>query len=189
MAIFWIFVQQVCYCCIKYAYENILGRKIKVRAYVIFHGLILLALFFMAFETDAGINLAFHFIPKKIQHFYPHLRWNFFFAVMFAYDLLLLTYAWRIYRLFVAEKPKPATVQTVLLQDALIVLFAFGVYFLYHWGLVMSFYRFRLPIWRIRGIQLFFTGVLDFFFPLIEAACGLMLWRVYKTAKKDRLGA
>lgn len=186
MALFWIFVQQICLCYIKRAYEDVMGRT--ARAHMAAQGVFFLFLLLVAFDLYFGFDFIYGRLPEGAVAFYGRLKWNFFCCVMLVLDALLVAYAWRMYRLYMRGAQdsfvpsSPARVRAVDLA----VTIAFVLPFLwYHAGLTDTALRHGLSDADIRAQQFFFIKIANFFYAFFEGAAAVLLWRIYRRVRRE----
>lgn len=188
MALFWILVQQLCLCYIKWAYEDIMGRAARVRAYMAMHGALFVLLLLIAYDLHFGFSLVYGRLPAGAAAFYGRLKWNFFCCVMLVLDALLVAYAWRMYRLYMrdAREPfAPSSPARVRAGDFALTA-AFLLPFLwYHAGLTGAALRHGLSAAEIRALQFFFIKISNFFYALFEGTAAVLLWRIYRCVRRE----
>jgi hypothetical protein len=183
MFLFWILVQQVCLCCAKWAYEDILGRT-STKRYVAFHAVIFLTLVILAFDTLFGVDIVFGMLPIGALRFYGRLKWNFLCDVMLILDALLVFYGLRIYRMYMSERPKTPSRTRVRTED-FIVAAGFLLFFIaYHRGMTDAILTYNLSGAAVRRLQFVFIRICGFFYMLFEGSGAVLLWRVYMKSRE-----
>ena len=190
MAVFWIFVQQVCLCYIKWAYEDIMGRTSRMRAYMVMHVAFLALLILIGFDLLFGLDFVYSQLPKKTWFFYPRLKWNFLCTVMMLIDAHLVFYAWRLYRLYMAAPQVPFKTSSPMLvrvQDLVVTLVFFVMYLWYHAGMTNTALSHRLGDEEVLTLQFFFIKITNFFYAFFEGTAAALLWRIYSRVKKEGL--
>lgn len=191
MVLFWILVQQVCLCYIKWAYEDLNGRARRAR--LTMAAQVPLFVFFaaLAFDQLLGLDFAYGRLPAGALYFYGRLKWNFFCAVMLVLDALLVAYAWRMSRLY-ARAPEtpfiPSSPALVFLCDAAIAALFASTFIWYHAGMTEIALRLRLGPEDVRMLQYFYIKVSNFFYALFEGTAAILLWGVYRRIRKEADG-
>lgn len=191
MVLFWIFVQQVCLCFIKRAYEDIMGRAERVRSFIVMQAVFFGFLALLAFDLLLGFDFAYRWLPEGAFFFYGRLKWNFFCDVMLILDALLVAYAWRIYRLYTRapQAPlEPSSPARVCLQDAVLSALFFALFLWYHAGMTKAALRHGLRDEEVRMLQFFFIKFSNFFYALFEGTAAVLLWRIYSGVRKEAEG-
>lgn len=192
MALFWIFVQQVCLCFIKWAYEDIMGRAARVRVYMVMHALFFAFLLILGFDLFFELNFVYRWLPKRAFFFYGRLKWNFFCEIMLILDALLVAYAWRVYRLYMRapQTPfEPSDPMRVCLQDIALSALFLAPFLWYHVGMTKMALWYSLSDPEVRVLQLFFIKFTNFFYALFEGTVAVLLWRIYRSVRKEGIAA
>lgn len=189
MVLFWIFVQQVCLCCIKWAYEDILGHGERIKKYAAINIVIFMLCVLYAFDQQLGIDVLYNMFHKRLLFAYHRFRWNFFCGAMLVLDSLLLMYALRIYKLFMSSNPRPASRLAVFTGDCLVGGAFFAFFLVYHWGMGSVFYSHWLSVESHDAIQFFYIKIANFFYAFFEGMFAVLLWRIYRVIKQEEVRA
>ena len=187
MVLFWILVQQICLCCIKWAYEDILGRGAGVRRYIAANVAAFLFCLLLAFGCQFDVDPIFPLLPSGLHAIYHRLRWNFFCNVMLMLDALLVAYALRIYRLYMSPSPEAGSKKGVFFADLLIGGAFFGFFLLYHWGLCVTVQRHTLSLVALDTIQFFYIKIANFFYAFFEGTLAVLLWKIYRRIERSEV--
>lgn len=184
MAMFWIFVQQVCLCFIKLAYEKIMERPRRARLCYVVQGAAFVGLMIFAFDLMLGVSCFWRYIPREAWPFYGRLKWNFLCWVMLVLDALLVAYGWRIYKLYTrgADKFALSSPLRVAAEDLAIVAVFLAPFIWYHMGMTSFAIRYGLPDEDVRTLQFFFIKIANFFYAFFEGTAAVLIWKVYRSA-------
>lgn len=188
MALFWILVQQVCLCYIKWAYEDMMGRASRMRAYMALHGVFFVFLLSVGFDLLLGLDFVYGRLPEGALFFYGRLKWNFFCEVMLVLDALLVVYAWRMYRLYMREEGsslEASSPMRVRAWDIVVIVVFFAPFLWYHAGMTEAALRHGLDDEQVRTLQFFFIKVANFFYALFEGTAAVLLWRIYRLVRRE----
>lgn len=189
MVLFWILVQQICLCCIKWAYEDILGNSGVVKWFVAANVALFFCCVLFAFDSRLAVALVYESLPTGVRHIYDRLRWNFFCSVMLILDGLLIMYGFRIYKLYMSQVPAVRPRLAVGIGDFVaggIFLVFFGVY---HYGMASVAMSHRLSEVDLYAIQFFYIKIANFFYAFFEGTLAVLLWRVYRRIKSSEVVA
>lgn len=185
MVLFWILVQQICLCFIKWAYEDLRERPFAVLRYGAVQGIFFFLFFLLAFDTLFGLDFVYSRFPEKAFFFYPRIRWNFFCTVMLILDALLVAYGWRIYRLYMANFPRMQSAETVFMQNFVLVAAFLILFFAYHAGMTRAALRYDFSQESVWATQFFFIKIANFFYAVFEGIGAAMLWKMYRKMRGE----
>ena len=184
MALFWIFVQQACLCCVRLALSDLGGwgtvssRRRDFLRFLLLHGTLLLFLAILA----AG---DLWFLPHVHAHRNnsPSLVWQFFCTVMLALDGGLLSAEWRIFRLHASGGMElPEKRDSAFLWWTAACLLLYGIYFR---GALSAAFRLRLSLREWEFLCLFYFRIINGLYFLLEGAMGMIAFLLYRNLKRE----
>ncbi|GHS90954.1 hypothetical protein AGMMS49957_17640 [Synergistales bacterium] len=99
MGLFWVLVQQTCFCGTKILYESLSRERARVRTILFFQCVIFLAFCAVSFERELGIPFLSSALWIGERDFYPWAVRVILCSGMVLFDALLALYIYRIFRL------------------------------------------------------------------------------------------
>jgi hypothetical protein len=186
MGVFWVFVQQVCYVCVKYAHDDIAGRVGGVSRLIATQICAFLALLTFCFLRELGFDGATSVFRMTRFDAYPWATRIAICSAMILFDLLLVIYFARIVRIYrrglsAARPTLPGDVAAL----AAVVLLGAG-----YFGLgTAATERFAFTMRQYVWIGRFFIQISNFFYVGLEVGGALLFWFFLKRLRTERRGA
>jgi hypothetical protein len=181
MALFWIFVQQVCFCGVRWACEDLgrTGRSIRPLARIQAGILLLLAAL-----AAADLWLLPPIFPHDNNS--PSLVWQFLCTVMMALDGGIVAGVWRIHRIH-ATRENPGEDRSLRFARIWAVgcLLVYGLYFA---GALPAVGRYGLNGREWEALCLFYFRIVNLFYLVLEGSAGLIALALWRNLRKEAAG-
>lgn len=100
MGLFWVFIQQICFCGVGYVYGNLVHPDRGSQKFFGRQAIAFLVLCLLCFERELGIPFLSSLLLLEEGDFYPWAILIILCSAMILFDALLLLYTWRVYRVY-----------------------------------------------------------------------------------------
>ena len=182
LGLFWVLIQQGCFCGVKYIYEGLIPDGQGLRRIVAAQVFFFAALTALCFERELGLALLSSALKYGDRDFYPWAMRITLCSAMILFDALLLLYAFRIYRLYrrglaAAGPTLPADAALALLTCALCVAYTAGAI---HATLVRD-----IPMDDFYWTGRAFIQLSNFFYVPLEITGAVLLYRFWRTVREN----
>ena len=183
LGLFWVLVQQSCFCVVKYVYEGLIpnGRSLR---YIVSLQLVFFAfLVLLCFEEELGLKFLSLMLKTGRRNFYPWAVRVALCSAMILFDALLLLYGFRIYRLY---KYGITALSSTLIIDFILTLSVFAVCVIYtacmiHAALARNI-SMNIYMWMGRA----FIQFSNFFYVPLEITGAVLLYKFYKAVHENK---
>lgn len=182
MGLFWVFIQQVCFCGVGYVYGDLVHEAFGRRAFFLRQSLVFLALCLLCFEKELGISCLSGALAIGERNFYPWTIRILLCSAMILFDTLLLLYTFRIYR--VCTRGREAIRPTLPVDLCLVA----GVSFLcvaYIRQSIDTALLHDLSMWDYTWLGRAFIQLSNFFYVPLEIAGAILLYFFRKTVRRS----
>ncbi len=179
MALFWVFVQQICLVCARWACDDLSGEKKHLTPFMAAQAV----LFIVAAALAAG-DLT-DWLPRLHEHTNnsPSMVWQFICTVMLALDGGLIAYAWRFYRLHALKGNLPVdNALKLFVAWGTVCLLLYGIYFAPALSIAV---RHSLSLWEWEYICLFYFRIVNTCYLILEGGMGLVVFLLWRNLRKE----
>ena len=182
LGLFWVLIQQGCFCGVKYVYEGLIPKGQSLRRIVAAQAAFFAVLVVLCFERELGLAFLSSALRFGDRDFYPWAMRIALCSAMILFDALLLLCAFRIYRLYrrglAAARPTlPADAALFLLTGALCVAYTAGII---HATLAND-----LPMDDFYWMGRAFIQLSNFFYVPLEITGALLLYRFWRAVQEN----
>lgn len=187
MGLFWVLVQQACFCCVKYVYAGIVSgggtaafvrQRRRIAAVQIAAAASLVVL---CFERELGVGGLSRLLDLDAADFYPWAVRMALCAAMILFDALLLLYTFRIYRIY---RHGLSAARPTLPADAALTAGVLALWALYEAGGIHAALSRGLTIDDYVWIGRAFIQISNFFYVPLEI-CGASLMYIFWRSVRD----
>ena len=182
MGLFWVMVQQLCFACLKYAHNCVVGTR-ETGKLLLSQGFAMALLAVFCFEYELGIGFPSKALLIGKVDYYPWAVRITLCGAMILFDSLLVLYFARIVRLYrrglSAARPTLAADLAVL---AFVVVLCGG----YLYGSIASAQRLRFNMFHYIWIGRFFIQISNFFYIILEVGGALLAWSFLRRLLRDK---
>ncbi|MDR1732959.1 MAG: hypothetical protein LBR61_12805 [Synergistaceae bacterium] len=180
MGLFWVLVQQICFCGARYLYEGLLSDRSLRRFYA---GQFVIALLFvcLCFERELGLPFFSSWLVVGTRDFYPWAVRITLCGVMIAFDMLLLLHVYRVFRIY-----KRGRVRFASWADGAIVAGTGLLCVVYIWRSIRATLAFNLSIDDYTWIGRAFIQFSNFFYMPLEIGAAFIFYAFLKTLRREK---
>ena len=188
MGLFWVLIQQCCFCGVKYIYESLIPngqslRRIVMTQLILFTGLVIIC---------SEYELSIKFLSTALRfgdiNFYPWAVRITLCSAMILFDSLLLLYAFRIYRIykFGLSAVKPVLFTDLALTLSICIICAGYIACSIHAKFARNISMDSPQVYSQIGRA--FIQFSNFFYVPLEITGALLLRKFYKAVRNNKAG-
>lgn len=185
MGLFWVLVQQVCFCGVRYVYESLVPCGRSARRIAAPQAAVLVLLTILCFERELGIPFLSSLLVFGLRDFWPWTMRIALCGAMILFDALLLLYTYRIYRIY--RRGLQAAGPT-LAGDAALTLLVLALCAGYAAGSIRATLAHDISMDDYTWIGRAFIQISNFFYAPLEIAGAALLWRFWRAVREDAEG-
>ena len=181
LGLFWVLVQQACFCGVKYVYEGLIPGGQGPRRIVAAQLALFATLAVLCFEEELGLGFLSTALKFGIKDFYPWAMRMALCSAMILFDALLLLYAFRIYRLY---RHGLSAARPTLPVDAALTLFACVLCVAYTAGTIHATLARNISMKVYMWMGRAFIQVSNFFYVPLEITGAVLLYRFWRAVRE-----
>lgn len=183
MGLFWVLVQQVCFCGVGYVYGDLArGSAFPVRRFLLRQAAVFAVLCALCFERELGIPFLSSMLIIDGRDFYPWAVRITLCSMMILFDALLLVYTWRVYGIYTRGRQ---TVRPTWRGDLCVVIGVGLLCVLWIHRSIATTLLHNLSMWDYTWMGRAFIQLSNFFYVPLEIAGAILLYFFRKAVRRS----
>ena len=185
LGLFWVLIQQCCFCMVKCVYEKLIPNGQGLRRIVLIQAFLFIILAILCFEQELSIKFLSSLLFFGRRNFYPWAVRIILCSAMILFDALLLLYTFRIYKLY---KFGLAAMRPVFPVDFALTLFICVICAGYISGTIHATLTRNISMNLYFWLGRAFIQFSNFFYVPLEIAGAVLLYKFYHSVRNNKAG-
>lgn len=180
MGLFWVLVQQLCFVCVKYTYDDIVTGRGQRKRLAVQQGIVFFAMVFFCFQYELGFSDIPLALFIKGTEYFPWVVRITLCCAMILFDSLLLLYVFRIVRVYRygLKTAHPTQRGDLIVLVLVTILLGSYIYTSVHTSVNHNF-----SMAQYNWIGRFFIQLANVFYVALEVSGALIAWKFLKHLK------
>lgn len=183
MGLFWVLIQQICFCGLKWGYQRITKEDAAFARFLFFQGMAFLLLCLVCFGRELSLPFWGALLRYGEYDFYPWSVRILLCSSMILFDALIVLYFYRLLRLYEGQ---PLAEKSTLPKDLAVLFFVGSLCAFYLFFSMRAILRHSLTPWDFVWIGRFFIQISNLFYITFEVGGALLFWRFLKQTRSHR---
>ena len=181
LLLFWVLIQQCCFCGVKYIYEGLIPNGQSLKRIIMTQVIIFAVLVILCFEQELSIKFLSSMLIFGSKSFYAWAMRITLCSAMILFDSLLLLYTFRIYKLY-----RGGIVRPTFFADFMLTLFICVICFGYIAGSIHASLTQNISMKAYLWVGRAFVQLSNFFYVPLEISGAVLLYKFWRAVRDNK---